>query len=77
MSSIAISFLFLMRRNFKLFIKLDIYRYLGWLQVVVCKDAGGKVGMRVKAVNKGIFVCLVIKDSPAALAGLRYGSTQY
>jgi syntenin-1 len=39
--------------------------------VVVCKDGVGKVGMRVKAVNKGVFVCLVAKDSPAALAGLR------
>ncbi len=47
------------------------------VQVVVCKDGSGKVGMRVKAVNKGIFVCLVIKDSPAALAGLRYSPTPY
>lgn len=45
----------------------------GVRQVVVCKDGAGKVGMRVKAVNKGIFVCLVIKDSPAAGAGLRFG----
>ena len=51
--------------------------YPAWIclllpQVVVCKDGGGKVGMRVKAVNKGIFICLVTTDSPAALAGLRY-----
>merc|ERR1712157_668254 len=28
---------------------------------------------KVKAVNKGVFVCLVAKDSPAALGGLRFG----
>lgn len=39
------------------------------LQVTVCKDGDGKVGMRVKAINKGVFVCLVTKNSPAALAG--------
>ena len=27
--------------------------------------------MRVKAINKGIFVCLVTKESPAAIGGLR------
>jgi C-terminal processing protease CtpA/Prc len=27
----------------------------------------------VRAINKGVFVCLVIKGSPAALAGLRFG----
>lgn len=42
-------------------------------QVVVCKDGDGKVGVRVKDINKGVFVCLVMKDSPAALAGLRFG----
>ncbi|KAG0723743.1 Syntenin-1 [Chionoecetes opilio] len=42
-------------------------------EVTVCKDGEGKVGMRVKAINKGIFVCLVKKHSPAALAGLRFG----
>jgi len=42
-------------------------------QVVLCKDTAGKMGLRVKAVNKGVFVCLVIKGSPAALGGLRFG----
>lgn len=42
-------------------------------EVTLCKDADGKVGMRVKAINKGVFVCLVKKNSPAALAGLRFG----
>jgi len=45
----------------------------GIRQVVLCKDRDGKVGMRVKAINKGIFVCLVTKDSPAALGGVRFG----
>jgi syntenin-1 len=39
----------------------------------LCKDASGKVGVRVQAINKGVFVCLVMKGSPAALAGLRFG----
>jgi len=42
-------------------------------QVVLCKDTEGKMGLRVKAVNKGVFVCLVTKGSPAALGGLRFG----
>ena len=37
--------------------------------MILCKDAEGKIGMRVKSVNKGVFVCLVKKNSPAALAG--------
>jgi len=45
----------------------------GIRQIVVCKDADGKVGVKVKDINKGIFVCLVTKNSPAALAGLRFG----
>jgi len=45
----------------------------GVRQVVLCKDGEGKIGLRVKAINKGIFVCLVKKDSPAALGGLRFG----
>lgn len=27
----------------------------------------------VSAVNNGVFVCFVLKDSPAALGGLRFG----
>lgn len=45
----------------------------GIRQVVLCKDGEGRVGIKVKAVNKGIFVCLVTKDSPAAIGGLRFG----
>ena len=40
-------------------------------QVVLCKDQNGKIGLKVKAVNKGVFVCLVAKQSPAAMGGLR------
>lgn len=45
----------------------------GVRQVVLCKDSDGKIGLRVKDINKGIFVCLVTKNSPAALGGLRFG----
>merc|ERR1719322_2052099 len=45
----------------------------GIRQVVLCKDTDGKVGLRVKAVNKGVFVCLVARNSPAAMGGLRFG----
>ena len=44
-----------------------------YLQLTVCKDAHGKVGLRVQTVNSGVFVCVVVKGSPAALAGLRFG----
>ena len=42
-------------------------------QVILCKDADNRVGLRVKSINKGIFVCLVTKGSPAAMGGLRFG----
>jgi len=45
----------------------------GIRELILCKDGKGKVGVRVAAINKGIFVCLVMKNSPAALAGLRFG----
>ena len=46
-----------------------------WLSrwVVLCKDAQGKVGLRVSTYNKGVFVVLVVPGSPAAMAGLRFG----
>ena len=43
------------------------------LQVVLCKDGDGKVGLRVKAIDKGIFVALVAKGSPASMGGLKFG----
>ncbi|XP_049858897.1 syntenin-1-like [Schistocerca gregaria] len=45
----------------------------GVRELTLCKDSAGKVGVRVKAIDKGVFVCLVTKGSPAALAGLRFG----
>ena len=45
----------------------------GLRELILCKGADNKVGLRVQPVNKGIFVSLVIKNSPAALAGLRFG----
>jgi len=41
--------------------------------VILCKDRDGKVGLRVKSIDKGVFVALVTKASPAALGGLRFG----
>lgn len=45
----------------------------GIREVVLCKDQNGMLGVRVRHVNNGLFVALVTKDSPAALAGLRFG----
>ncbi|XP_052128598.1 syntenin-1 [Frankliniella occidentalis] len=45
----------------------------GIREMIVCKDAEGKVGLRVQTVNSGVFVCVVVKGSPAAMAGLRFG----
>lgn len=42
-------------------------------QVVLCKDKNGKCGLRVHSINSGLFVCYVAANSPAALAGLRFG----
>uniref|UniRef100_T1GMF9 PDZ domain-containing protein n=1 Tax=Megaselia scalaris TaxID=36166 RepID=T1GMF9_MEGSC len=42
-------------------------------EFILCKDAKGKVGMRVQAKDNGVFVCIVVKGSPAALAGIRFG----
>lgn len=45
----------------------------GIREVILCKDADHKIGMRCKAINNGIFVVLVTQGSPASLAGLRFG----
>ena len=51
-----------------------MFELLGnFFQVILCKDADNKVGFRVKSINKGVFVCLVAKGSPAAMGGLRFG----
>lgn len=41
----------------------------GIRELVLCKGADNKVGLRVKDINNGIFVTIVVKNSPAALAG--------
>lgn len=41
--------------------------------VTICKDSIGKVGLRLNAVQGGVFVIFVHVYSPAALAGLRFG----
>ncbi|KAK0175463.1 hypothetical protein PV327_009211 [Microctonus hyperodae] len=45
----------------------------GIRELTLCKDKDGKIGLRVHAVNNGIFVCLVSPGSPASKAGLRFG----
>lgn len=45
----------------------------GVRELVLCKGADGKIGLRCQAISKGIFVSLVQSGSPAALAGLRFG----
>ncbi|CAG2104802.1 unnamed protein product [Medioppia subpectinata] len=45
----------------------------GIREVHVCKDKDSKVGLRVKDINKGIFVVFVQSGSPAAMVGLRFG----
>ncbi|XP_037084647.1 syntenin-1-like [Pollicipes pollicipes] len=42
-------------------------------EVTLCKDRDGRVGLRCQEINKGVFVVLVQKNSPAAMAGLRFG----
>ncbi|KAA0194155.1 Syntenin [Fasciolopsis buskii] len=45
----------------------------GVRRVVGCKDENGLFGVQLINVDKGVFVSLVKRDSPAALAGLRFG----
>lgn len=45
----------------------------GVREVILCKDGKGKVGLRVRHVDKGVFVSYVHSNSPAALGGLRFG----
>jgi len=45
----------------------------GVREVTACKDGDGKIGLRVRAISKGVFIQFVNKDSPASLAGLRFG----
>uniref|UniRef100_A0A6J0V4K0 Syntenin-1 n=1 Tax=Pogona vitticeps TaxID=103695 RepID=A0A6J0V4K0_9SAUR len=45
----------------------------GIREVILCKDQDGKIGLRLKSVDNGIFVQLVQANSPASLSGLRFG----
>ncbi|XP_078274989.1 syntenin-1-like isoform X2 [Rhinoraja longicauda] len=45
----------------------------GVREVTLCKDQDGKVGLRLRSIDKGIFVQLVQANSPASLVGLRFG----
>uniref|UniRef100_A0A0D9SBF6 PDZ domain-containing protein n=1 Tax=Chlorocebus sabaeus TaxID=60711 RepID=A0A0D9SBF6_CHLSB len=45
----------------------------GIREVILCKDQDGKIGLRLKSIDNGIFVQLVQTNSPASLVGLRFG----
>ncbi|OQV25801.1 Syntenin-1 [Hypsibius exemplaris] len=45
----------------------------GIRQVTLCKDGKGKAGLRLLAYDNGIFVSFVMANSPASLAGVRFG----
>lgn len=45
----------------------------GLREVILCKDQEGRVGLRLRAIDNGVFIQLVQAGSPAALGGLRFG----
>lgn len=45
----------------------------GVREIIACKGPDGKVGLRVRAINKGVFISFVQSGSAASLAGLRFG----
>ncbi|XP_066481172.1 syntenin-2 [Tiliqua scincoides] len=45
----------------------------GLREVHLCKDERGKTGLKLRNIDKGLFVQLVKANSPAALVGLRFG----
>lgn len=45
----------------------------GVREVILCKDGKGLIGLRIRSLNKGLFIAFVHKESPASLAGLRFG----
>ncbi|XP_060794026.1 syntenin-2 isoform X2 [Neoarius graeffei] len=45
----------------------------GLREVILCKDQDGKVGLRLRDIDNGVFIQLVQANSPASLAGLRFG----
>jgi len=40
---------------------------------VLCKDGKGQIGLKMSSFNNGIFVSVVVQNSPAAKAGVRFG----
>lgn len=40
---------------------------------MLCKDAKGQIGLKLSTFSNGIFISVVVQDSPAAKAGLRFG----
>ncbi|XP_058030631.1 syntenin-2 isoform X1 [Ahaetulla prasina] len=45
----------------------------GLREIHLCKDERGKTGLKLRNIDKGLFVQLVKVNSPAALVGLRFG----
>ncbi|XP_004370552.1 syntenin-2 [Trichechus manatus latirostris] len=45
----------------------------GVREIHLCKDERGRTGLRLRAIDKGIFVQLVQANTPASLVGLRFG----
>ncbi|KAM5157155.1 syntenin-1 [Mantella aurantiaca] len=45
----------------------------GIREVILCKDQDGKIGLRLKSIDNGIFVQLVQANSPGSLVGLKFG----
>ncbi|XP_063307441.1 syntenin-1 [Pelobates fuscus] len=45
----------------------------GVRELILCKDQDGKIGLRLKSVDNGIFVQLVQANSPSSLVGLKFG----
>ncbi|XDA82501.1 hypothetical protein R6Z07F_012416 [Ovis aries] len=45
----------------------------GVREIHLCKDERGKTGLRLQAIDKGLFVQLVQANTPASLVGLRFG----
>lgn len=45
----------------------------GLREVMLCKDQDGKIGLRLKSIDNGVFVQLVQANSPASLVGLKFG----
>lgn len=45
----------------------------GVREIHLCKDERGKTGLRLRAIDKGLFVQLVQANTPVSLVGLRFG----